>query len=68
MNLQINGASKIGPTAEAVVLAASALDDSNSLEQPDKILPRVQKIENLNVNCTREFPAYSITVLKLRTR
>ncbi len=68
INLQINGAPKIEPTAEAVVLAASALDGTNSLEQPQHIVPRTEMADNLSANCTREFPAYSVTVLKLKTR
>ncbi len=68
INVQINGALKIEPIAEAVVLVASALDDTNSLEQPQRIIPRTEKADNLSASFTREFPAYSITVLKLRTR
>jgi alpha-L-arabinofuranosidase len=68
IHIQINGARKIEPTAEAIVLAASGLDDTNSLEQPQKIVPRTEKADNLGADCTREFPAYSITVLKLKTQ
>jgi alpha-L-arabinofuranosidase len=68
INIQINGAPKIEPTGEAVVLAASTLDGTNSLEQPQQIVPRTEQAGNLSANCTREFPAYSVTVLKLRTK
>jgi alpha-N-arabinofuranosidase len=68
INVQIKGVSKIEPTAEAVVLAAGGLDDTNSLEQPQRIIPHAEKINNLSADCTRELPAYSITVLKLKTR
>ena len=50
MNLQINEAPKIEPTAEAVVLAASALDGTNSLEQPQHIVPRTEMADNLSAN------------------
>jgi alpha-N-arabinofuranosidase len=65
INIQINGAPKIEPTGESVVLAASALDGTNSLEQPQEIVPRTEKADNLSADFTREFPAYSVTVLKL---
>jgi alpha-N-arabinofuranosidase len=68
INIQINSAPKIEPTGEAVVLAASALDGTNSLEQPQQIVPRTEKADNLSANCTREFPAYSVTVLKLSAK
>ncbi|HWH71284.1 MAG TPA: alpha-L-arabinofuranosidase C-terminal domain-containing protein, partial [Candidatus Sulfotelmatobacter sp.] len=68
IHVQINGCSKIKPEGEAVSLAASSLDDTNSLEQPKKIVPRAEKVGDLSANFTREFPPYSITVLKLKAR
>ncbi len=68
VNIQINGPTKIQPKGEAVVLAASALNDTNSLEQPAKVVPRTEKVDGLSSNFTREFPAYSVTVLKLKSK
>jgi alpha-L-arabinofuranosidase len=51
-----------------VTLAASSLDDTNSLEQPQKVVPRVEKARQLGANFTREFPPYSITVLMFKTK
>lgn len=67
INVQITGAPQIEPEGEAVVLAAASLDDTNSLDQPEKVIPRTEKAENLSANFTREFPPYSVTVLKLKT-
>ena len=66
MNVQINGAPKIEPEGEAVSLTANGLNETNSLEQPQKIVPRTEKADNLSANFMREFPPYSITVLKLK--
>jgi alpha-N-arabinofuranosidase len=68
INIQINGARKIAPEAELVTLAATSPNDTNSIEQPQKIVPRTEKAQNLGANFTREFPPYSITVLKLKTK
>jgi alpha-N-arabinofuranosidase len=68
ITIQVGGAPKIKPEGELVSLAASALDDTNSLEQPQKIAPRTEKVGGLGADFTREFPAYSITVLKLKTK
>jgi alpha-L-arabinofuranosidase len=65
IRIQINGAAKIGPDGEAVCLAANDLDDTNSIEQPRQIVPRAEKAVNLGAEFQREFPPYSITVLKL---
>lgn len=68
VNVQIGGAPKIKPEGEAVSLAASGLNETNSIEQPQKVVPRTEKAAGLSANFTREFPPYSITVLKLKTK
>jgi alpha-L-arabinofuranosidase len=68
INVQISGAKIINSKGEAVVLAGKALDDTNSITEPNKVLPRKEKVAGLSANFTREFPPYSITVLKLKTK
>ena len=68
IKIQINGAPKIEPEGEVVSLAASSLNDTNSLEQPQKVVPRTEKADDLGANFTREFPPYSVTVLKVKTK
>ena len=68
INIQIAGAPQIASDGEAVVLVADSPDDTNSLEQPEKVFPRAEKVGGLSANFTREFPPYSITVLKLKTK
>ena len=68
IDVQINGAAAVEATGEAVVLAASGLDDTNTLQEPRKIVPHTEKADGLGANFTREFPAYSLTVLKIKSR
>ncbi|MCY2953906.1 MAG: malectin domain-containing carbohydrate-binding protein [Planctomycetota bacterium] len=68
INIQLTGAPKIDPEGEAICLRATGLDDTNSIEQPQKLVPRTEKAGNLSADFTREFPPYSVTVLKLKTR
>ena len=68
IQIQINGVPKIAADGEMVSLAAGSPNDTNSLEQPQKIVPRAEKAGNLSANFQREFPPYSITVLKLKTK
>ena len=68
VNIQISGAKKIRPDGEAVVLAGKTLNDTNSIEQPDKVVPRTVKVSGLSADFTHEVPAYSVTVLKLKTK
>ncbi len=67
MNIEISGAAKIEPEGEAITLAAGNPNDTNSIENPQKIVPRTEKVAQLSASFTREFPPYSITVLKLKT-
>lgn len=64
--IQIRGAPKIESEGETVTLSAGSPNDTNSLEEPRKIVPRTEKADNFSTNFTREFPPYSISVLKLR--
>lgn len=66
--IQISGASKIEPEAEVVSLVGENLDDTNSLQDPRKVVPRTAKATGLSASFSREFPAYSVTVLKLKTK
>jgi alpha-N-arabinofuranosidase len=68
INVQLKGAAKIESEAEAVCLSAGSPTDTNSIDQPQKIVPRTEKVLNLSANFTREFPPYSLTVLKLKTK
>ena len=64
----MSGAPKIESEGEAISLAAYSLDDTNSIEQPNKVVPRTEKADGLSANFTRQFPACSVTVLKLKTK
>lgn len=68
VNVAINGAKSVDAKGEAVVLAGNKLDDTNSITEPTKFVPRTEKVSGLGASFTREFPAYSVTVLKLKTK
>jgi alpha-N-arabinofuranosidase len=68
IEVDIKGALGVESTGEAVVLAANSLDDTNTLREPEKIIPHTEKADSLGANFIREFPAYSVTVLKIKTK
>jgi len=65
VNVQVNGVSAIDPDGEAVVLGASGPDETNSINDPTRLVPVTAKVDGLGTNFCRTFPPYSITVLKL---
>ena len=68
ITVKLSGVKSISAKGEAVVLAADSLDATNSLTEPNKVVPRTEKVDGLGVDFTREFPAYSITILKLQSK
>jgi alpha-L-arabinofuranosidase len=67
IKIQINGATQVEPEGEVVTLAGESLNDSNTIEQPRKLVPRTEKASGLGASFTREFPAYSVSVLKVKS-
>jgi alpha-N-arabinofuranosidase len=68
VRLEISGVANIDPTGEALVLSASAPEDTNSITEPNKIVPVTSKVDGLGANFTRTFPPYSITVLRMKSK
>ena len=68
INVQITGTESVNSKGEGVVLTGKALDDTNSITEPEKVVPRTERVEGLGPDFAREFPPYSLTVLKLKTK
>ena len=68
LKIEISGVASVAEKGEAIVLKANNPDDTNSLQEPKKIIPVTEKVKGLGKEFTREFPAYSITILELRTK
>ena len=68
INVQFSGVAGIRSKGQAVVLSANSPTETNSINDRDKLVPHTEKVDGLSANFTREFPAYSITVLKIRTK
>jgi alpha-N-arabinofuranosidase len=68
VNIRIAGAKQIQAKGEAVVLVGANLEDTNTMQDPRKVVPRTEKVDGLSANFTREFPAYSVTVLKIKSK
>jgi alpha-N-arabinofuranosidase len=67
ITVKLSGVKSVSAKGEAVVLAADSLDATNSLTEPNKVVPRMEKLDGLGTNFTREFAPYSIAILKLRS-
>ena len=68
MHIVLDGAKTIAPTGKAIVLKGESGDDTNSLANPRKIAPVEEVATGLSADFTRSFPAFSVTVLEVKTR
>ncbi|HEX4122222.1 MAG TPA: alpha-L-arabinofuranosidase C-terminal domain-containing protein [Verrucomicrobiae bacterium] len=66
--IEITGVTSVKPKGEALVLKADSPSDTNSIEEPKKIIPVMEKVKDLAAAFTREFPPYSITILELKAK
>lgn len=68
VNIQIDGVSSIEPTGEEVTLCGASLAETNTLQDPERIVPRTAAADKLGTRFSRQVPAYSVTVLKLKSK
>jgi alpha-L-arabinofuranosidase len=66
MEIALETAGTIGKTANIEVLTGG-LNDVNSIEEPKKVAPKAFGIQ-ASARFTHEFPARSVTVMRLTTR
>jgi len=64
-NIELQGVSKTGPQAKAIVLAGKTLEDENTLQEPKKIYPAEKTVSVKSPNFSYEFQPYSLTVLRI---
>jgi alpha-N-arabinofuranosidase len=65
VKIEIAGLASVAPKGQAITLSAADGDATNSITEPNKIVPVTSTVEGLGTSFTRDFPAYSITVLQL---
>jgi alpha-N-arabinofuranosidase len=65
VRIEMKGAKKVHAVGKAVTLRAAGPAETNSITEPEKIVPRTEPLNNLAPNFSYTFPAWSITVLEL---
>jgi alpha-N-arabinofuranosidase len=68
VKIEISGAASVETDGSATVMKASSPEDTNSINDPVKVVPVTEKIDELGTEFTREFPPCSITVLELKAK
>ena len=68
VKIEISGVSSIADSGTATVLKAENRDATNSLDDPQHLVPATETVSGLGASFTRTFPPCSITVLELQAR
>ena len=67
LQVALQGAGSVAKTATALVLSGDPAD-MNSLEAPEKVAPQTLTLTDAGSSFLHEFPAHSVTVLRLKAR
>ncbi|WP_183580877.1 alpha-L-arabinofuranosidase C-terminal domain-containing protein [Mucilaginibacter sp. X5P1] len=65
VDMVIDGAVKLKPEGMMTVMKGSTPEDTNTIKEPEKIVPVTTSIKGVAKSFNRIFDAYSITILKL---
>lgn len=65
--IDLKGAATVMPQGTQVVLKADKPEDTNTIDEPEKIMPVTTSIGALGKSFKHNFAPYSITVIKLQT-
>ena len=64
--IDLQGVKAIAATGRAIVLTSASPDDENSFDEPRKVAPKEDILQNIGPSFRHTFPAHSATVLRVR--
>ena len=68
IHVTLNGAGSVAGEGTAYVLSGTSLQDTNTITDPDHIVPVAQRVRGLSADFRHTLPPYSITVLVLKAK
>lgn len=68
VDINLNGLANVSPEATLVVVKGDKPEATNTLTEPEKIVPVTMKIKGVKPVFTRSLDPYSVTILQLQTR
>jgi alpha-N-arabinofuranosidase len=68
MSVKLNLAgANVAPDADCWVLSSASDSDTNSITDPERVVPKAAPIHDAATSFTHEFPAYSVSIVLLKT-
>jgi alpha-L-arabinofuranosidase len=68
IKIDIAGVKSIAAKGTATVLKAAKRNETNTLKEPQRIVPATEKVKGLGTSFTRSYPPCSITILRLKAK
>ena len=68
LKVEVSGVNSVADQGTETVLKADNRDATNSLQEPQKVVPSTGPTTGLGTSFTRTFPPCSITVLELQAK
>ena len=68
VEINLNGGATVSPNATLVVIKGDKPEATNTLTEPEKIVPVTSKIKGIKPLFTKTLDPYSVTILQLQTR
>lgn len=68
IKINLDGIAKISPEATVVTVKSDKPTDTNTIDDPKKILPVTSTIKGVRKNFKQSFPAYSVSIMQIQTR
>lgn len=68
IKINLDGAAKVSPRATIVVIKSDKPTDTNTISEPQKIVPLTSTVNGLRKTFRQSFPPYSVTVMQIQTR
>ncbi len=66
--INLSGARIVASKAKAIVLTSADIKDENTFDAPQKVAPREEAITNAAVSFRHDFPANSVSVLRISAK
>ncbi len=68
LHIQLQGANRVNGTATVIRLSGHSMEETNSLADPNRIVPVKSSEAGISADFQRVFPAYSIQVMEIGLR
>ena len=68
LHIQLQGANRVNGTATVIRLSGHSMEETNSLADPNRIVPVKSSEAGISADFQRAFPAYSIQVMEIGLR